>query len=89
MTVRLEYRPCSCSAYVQDQVVTRDDDGMLTTNTKVQQTHSVVHFDFPEVAAARVRDNVKDGVHGNVHHQGLHVAAAWIGDVRYPEEGEL
>ena len=87
--VKLEYRPCTCTAYVQDPVILKDAEGILRTASDATSTAGVAHFDFPEVAAARVRDNIKDGVGGNVHFQGLHVSAAWIDGERFPATGDL
>ena len=45
MDVRLEYRPCTCSAYVQDPIITKNEDNELTAVGKVHLT-GTSHFDF-------------------------------------------
>jgi len=90
LKVRLEYRPCSCAAYVQPQVILRDAEGVLQSAPAQQIDLKVAHFDYPEIAAARVREIVTDeDKTSSVHHSGLHVSAAWIDGVRFPETGEI
>lgn len=70
--IKIEYRPCECHNF--DKIM----PGMIPTNYRAPES-----FDSKKAAAFRVREHLEADRKCAVHHQGLHVSAVTINNIRY------